>query len=120
MGQGRDDRPSGEQSTSPLTLAPAPRVGPEERKARLELADRLTTLGTLSAAIGHELNNPLTYVIGNLSHVLEGVSARKAALDEADVVDAIREALGGAERIARIVQDMRSLGRQGPVKLEPV
>jgi signal transduction histidine kinase len=105
---------------SPLTLAPGPRVGPEERKARLELADRLTTLGTLSAAIGHELNNPLTYVIGNLSHVLEGVSARKDALEEADLIDAIREALGGAERIARIVQDMRSLGRQGPVKLEPV
>jgi signal transduction histidine kinase len=97
-----------------------PRVGTAERNARLELADRLTTLGTLSAAIGHELNNPLTYVIGNLSHVLEGVSARSASLDEADLVDAIREALGGAERIARIVQDMRSLGRQGPVKLEAV
>ena len=93
---------------------------PEERRARLELADRLTTLGTLSAAIGHELNNPLTYVIGNLSHVLEMLSFETQNLSDPEVRDAIREALGGAERIARIVQDMRSLGRQGAVKLEPV
>jgi signal transduction histidine kinase len=99
---------------------PALRVSSEEQNARLELADRLTTLGTLSAAIGHELNNPLTYVIGNLSHVIDALSDRKHSLDEPDMIDAIREALGGAERIARIVQDMRSLGHQGPVKLEPV
>src|SRR5580765_7563364 len=115
MGQGRDGQPSGELPTSPLTLAPGSRVGPEERKARLELADRLTTLGTLSAAIGHELNNPLTYVIGNLNHVLDQIDQPSAGKQE-DVLEAIREALGGAERIARIVQDMRSLGRQGPVK----
>jgi signal transduction histidine kinase len=86
----------------------------------LEFADRLTTLGTLSAAIGHELNNPLTYVIGNLSHVLEIVTQQGKALDDPDAREAIREALDGAERIARIVRDMRSLGGQGTVKLEPV
>ena len=103
-----------------MTPTPSLRAGSDERKARLELADRLTTLGTLSAAIGHELNNPLTYVIGNLSHVLDGVVERRRALDDPDMIDAMREALGGAERIARIVRDMRSLGRQGPGKLEPV
>jgi signal transduction histidine kinase len=120
MGHETDDRPGGGQTGAPISLAPAARVGSEEHKARLELADRLTTLGTLSAAIGHELNNPLTYVIGNLSHVLEGVTDRKQGLDHPDMLEALREALGGAERIARIVQDMRSLGHQGPVKLEPI
>ena len=120
MGKESGERPPSGQPGPPLSLAPTGRVSDDERKARLELADRLTTLGTLSAAIGHELNNPLTYVIGNLSHVLEGMAERRHTLDDPDMLAAIREALGGAERIARIVQDMRSLGRQGPVKLEPV
>jgi signal transduction histidine kinase len=117
MGKESGSTPSGEPNVSALTLGAS--VSPEERKARLELADRLTTLGTLSAAIGHELNNPLTYVIGNLNHVIEQLDHGPKEQQE-DVLEAIREALGGAERIARIVQDMRSLGRQGPVKLEPV
>jgi signal transduction histidine kinase len=120
MGKGSDHRPSSRAPAKALSPTPSIRAGAEERKARLELADRLTTLGTLSAAIGHELNNPLTYVIGNLSHVLDGVVERRRPLDDPDMIDAMREALGGAERIARIVRDMRSLGRQGPVKLEPV
>ncbi|HVU01046.1 MAG TPA: ATP-binding protein [Polyangiaceae bacterium] len=87
---------------------------------RLELADRLTTLGALSAAIGHELNNPLTYVIGNLKHVLEQLSGSNEPLDAASLVDAVGDALGGAERIARIVRDMSSLSRQGAGKTEPL
>ena len=55
----------------PASLVPdAAGLAGGERKARLELADRLTTLGALSAAIGHEVNNPLTYVLGNMRHVL--------------------------------------------------
>src|ERR1043165_1035839 len=106
MGQEFGSPPRAEPGVPALKLASS--IPPEERRARLELADRLTTLGTLSAAIGHELNNPLTYVIGNLIHVLESFAGKGPAPNDPDVQDAIREALDGAERIARIVRDMRS------------
>ncbi|HVW28723.1 MAG TPA: ATP-binding protein [Polyangiaceae bacterium] len=117
MGQS-DSHPGGKGSGLFPTVAAGHET--DERKARLELADRLTTLGTLSAAIGHELNNPLTYVIGNLSHVLQKLEQEIHSFADPDLQDSIREALDGAERIARIVRDMRSLGGQGAVKLETV
>ena len=37
----------------------------EERTRQLIHAERLATLGTFSAAIIHEINNPLSYIMGN-------------------------------------------------------
>ncbi|MEW5801394.1 MAG: response regulator [bacterium] len=37
----------------------------EERTGQLIHADRLATLGTFSAAIVHEINNPLSHIMGN-------------------------------------------------------
>src|SRR5262249_30196519 len=36
---------------------------------RLLQADRLASLGTLSAGVAHEINNPLTYVTLNMEHL---------------------------------------------------
>jgi signal transduction histidine kinase len=88
--------------------------------ARFELADRLTTLGTLTAAIGHELNNPLTYVIANLHHVLEVLSGPSCDHLNPELIECMQDALGGAERAARIVRDMRALASQDKPRIEPV
>jgi len=39
----------------------------ERRKleASLALADRLASMGMLAAGVGHEINNPLAYVLAN-------------------------------------------------------
>lgn len=75
-------------------------------EARLNHLDRLASLGTMSAGIAHELNNPLSYVLANARFVLE-------RLDGADAE--VREALGdlqdGALRIASIVGDLRTFSR---------
>jgi two-component system NtrC family sensor kinase len=74
-------------------------------------AERLSALGRLSASVGHEINNPLSYVIGNLEYAL-------AELERPDtsrrVLDALGDARGGAERIGRIVKELRVFGRGAP------
>lgn len=72
-----------------------------ELEARLAQSDRLATLGTLAAGVAHEVNNPLTYVLHHLERLAE----------QAPESPHVGPALDGARRIAKVVQDLRGLGR---------
>jgi len=81
----------------------------------LLVADRLASLGALAAGVGHELNNPLAYVLTNLRFALNALAeqkpeARDAACEE--IVSALRDALDGAERMRTVVCDLRAISRQ--------
>ncbi|MDI1444819.1 PAS domain-containing sensor histidine kinase [Polyangium sp. 6x1] len=76
----------------------------EQRQREAEA--RLATAAALSAGVSHEINNPLSYLIGNIKFVAEALGATKSA----DVAKALEEAASGAKRIATIVRDMRILG----------
>jgi len=107
----------------------------------LETADRLASLGTLVAGVAHEINNPVTYVLANLTELdslcgalRESVLGYRSALREAlgsgaeaqiSDLDAKIEAAGGLEvmdelladafegaaRIRDVVRDLLSLAR---------
>jgi signal transduction histidine kinase/CheY-like chemotaxis protein len=87
----------------------------EERTAELTRtrdnlirAERLAALGRLSASIGHEINNPLSYVIGNLEYAageLRRLDAPK------QLSEALRDAFSGADRIRKIVRELRAFSR---------
>jgi PAS domain S-box-containing protein len=85
----------------------------KEVEAQLMLNDRLASLGRLAASVGHELNNPLTYVLGNVS-LLEREIARSEGVPAAVVerlssyVQIIAE---GAERMRDIVRDLKTMTR---------
>jgi PAS domain S-box-containing protein len=85
----------------------------EGLRAELESSQRMASLGTLAAGVGHEINNPLTYVMGNVELALEllaeGDDARSSELTE--LLDG---ALEGANRIRSIVRDLRTFSRIEP------
>ena len=106
----------------------------KQMEARLIQADRLSALGSLAAAVGHEMNNPLAFMLANLSYAREelermGESLRGqgAAVSEelGEVLEALSETAEGALRLKHIVQDLRTLSRKPPehqarVELQPV
>jgi len=73
---------------------------------RLAQSDRLAALGLMAAGIGHEINNPLTYAIGNLELALEQLAG-----SESDMASLIKDAYDGALQIADIVRSLKALSR---------
>ncbi len=73
-------------------------------RRQLEFSARLGSLGTLAAGVAHEVNNPLAVVIGNLDYALGGLVAGETRT-------ALTEALLGAQQVARIVGELRSLAK---------
>jgi PAS domain S-box-containing protein len=94
----------------------------EEMRARLALADRMASVGTLAAGVAHEINNPLAYVIANLDYARKEVEAVAAGAPPKalDMPDALKEAREGAERMRLIVQDLKMFSRPDDERLEQV
>ena len=82
-------------------------------RAKLLVTDRMASLGTLAAGIAHEINNPLTYVTGNLEAAAEALADPQLAPSPAcaEAVAAIVDARDGAERVRKIVAGLRSFSR---------
>ncbi|NTX10171.1 response regulator [Myxococcus llanfairpwllgwyngyllgogerychwyrndrobwllllantysiliogogogochensis] len=95
-------------------------------RERLVQSEKLAMAGQLAEGVGHEINNPLSYVSGNLQFALEqlelsmegGILGKNAPLAEA--LEALREAREGAERIRVIVRDLQTFARADEPHLSPV
>lgn len=90
----------------------------EARAALLARQERLVTTGTLAAGVGHEINNPLSYILNNLEFALEelrSIAGGSPAGRLSALVDTLVETRSGAERIRRIVRGLKALARDdGP------
>lgn len=99
----------------------------EERRAqeRLIEASRLASVGTLAAGVGHEINNPLTSVLGNLQLALELLRNDQSTdppIESSiqECIPMLEDACASAERIAEIVRELRALATPSRHEVEKV
>jgi PAS domain S-box-containing protein len=89
----------------------------KEMQARLGVAERMASLGTLAGGAAHEIMNPLAYATSNASFVTDQLSrleGRALLVNDGsplivnDLRQALGEALSGLERIRRVVENLRA------------
>lgn len=113
-----------------------------ERKrftSKLMEMDRMAAVGTLAAGVGHEINNPLAYVVANIEHVLKelprvrpqtnsnrrsGSGVTLSVLENVDAVSELEEALTeareGAMRVRDIVAHLKVLSPNGDREIDDI
>jgi PAS domain S-box-containing protein len=86
-------------------------------QVQLAQSERLASVGMLAAGVAHEINNPLSYVIGGLDLVARDLVAARAAAAVSDgalfdaLEERVRDARRGAERVRGIVRDLKVFSR---------
>ncbi|HVH45604.1 MAG TPA: ATP-binding protein [Labilithrix sp.] len=92
-------------------------------QARLVATDRMASMGVLAAGVGHEINNPLMYVVSNLELLAEELPnvVDAAVPDRAEELkELLADAREGADRVRRIVRDLNAMSRSDESAIGPV
>jgi PAS domain S-box-containing protein len=114
-------------------------VARDERVARAlaqrtEQLERIAAISTLASGVGHEINNPMSYVISNLVQLEGELKAARALADRLpsdspkdellklfDGMDEmLRDARDGTDRVRSIVQGLRMFAVVTEAQREPV
>jgi PAS domain S-box-containing protein len=84
-----------------------------EKQERLYLTDRLASVGEMASGVAHELNNPLTSIIG-LSSLLTRQEMPPETKEDLEAIHA------EAQRCAAIVKNLLAFARKHAPKREPI
>ena len=96
----------------PAVLSFARDVSARKRiEQELVRADRLASIGMMSAAVAHEINNPLAYVRLCLQFLERELPGLLQGDKREWAVEQLRNANHGIDRVATIVRDLRSFAR---------
>jgi PAS domain S-box-containing protein len=85
----------------------------QQQREALHQSEKLATMGQLLAGVAHELNNPLSVVMGQAALLRQSIRSKRQ-MERADKI------VQAAERCARIVNNFLALARQRPPERHPV
>lgn len=101
----------------------------EQAQQQLTQAEKMASIGQLAAGVAHEINNPIGYVMSNISSLKEYIDEfksyfktveleNKKTTDEVDflLTDSaaiINSCMGGLERVRTIVKDLKTFSHSG-------
>ena len=88
----------------------------EKRQEQLIQSRKIASIGTLTAGIAHEINNP----INNLSLILESLIDGGEEMDEAERNRLYNEAMTQADRTSEIVKNLLAFSRASHPRVEEV
>ncbi|MDI3561782.1 ATP-binding sensor histidine kinase [Bradyrhizobium sp. Arg816] len=89
-----------------------------EVQMELVHANRVATLGQLSASIAHEVNQPIGATLNNASAALHWLSKEPADLEKART--ALNRIFANGNRVSEIIDRMRALFKKAPLRKEDV
>ena len=90
----------------------------ERQTEQIAHLGRLALMGEMAASLAHELNQPLTAIVGNA-----GAGQRFLAsgvIDVKELQDLLRDIISDAERAGKIIRGIREMVRKGETRREPV
>jgi two-component system NtrC family sensor kinase len=88
----------------------------EKRQEQLIQSRKIASIGTLTAGIAHEINNP----VNNISLILESLIEGAGRMDEAERRKLYQEAMDQADRTSEIVKNLLEFSRANHPHLEVV
>jgi PAS domain S-box-containing protein len=105
-------RPEGGAVISYIDITRRRNAEEEARRQREELAhaQRVTTLGELSASLAHEINQPLAAIVTNAQAAMRLLQRESSA--HGDVSEALTDMAADARRASAIIQRLRALSRK--------
>ncbi len=84
----------------------------ERQRGQMFQNEKMMALGGLMAGVAHELNNPLSVVVGHAMMLQDEVQ-------DPEILRKTRKISDAAERCARIVKSFLTMARHEPVRMEP-
>jgi two-component system sensor kinase FixL len=79
---------------------------------------RLALMGEMAASLAHELNQPLTAIVGNAGAGQRFLDI--GVIDVKELQELLRDIISDAERAGKIIRGIREMIRKGETRREPV